>query len=635
MKNRSDEPLLISNFQLTYYSINSYNKKIEKIYCMIRKINVEGAVIMSGKLIEELIDYSQKRLEADFILKNATVADVFSLCWRKANIVVADGKIVALDEKDEYTAKKIEDANGKYVIPGLIDAHIHIESSMLPPNQFSEILLPHGITSVITDPHEIVNVSGAKGMQFMLDDAKKSKMDIYFMLPSSVPCTSFENAGAVMRAADLAPFLQNEQVLGLAEVMDFPAVLNTDSQMLDKINLVQNANKLIDGHGAGLNGEQLRGYRAAGIRTDHECVNAEEARERVKQGMYVFIREGSAAKNLVDLLPAVTTENARRFAFCTDDKHLDELIKEGSIDYAIKLAIKHGMTPLQAIQIATLNAAECYRLYDKGAIAEGYRADFILLDDLHKMEIVAVWKDGEKVAENGEIIVKEKKEIIIDETILHSVHLPKLTEDDLAIPFTEGNLANVIKIMPNQITTEHIQVEVDIENNCFVPSIEKDLLKLAVIERHHFKGTKGLGIVHGFGLQKGAVATTVAHDSHNAIVVGTNDTDMLKALEALQEMQGGLVVVDEGKVIGALDLPIAGIMTTLDPQEAVQKLDEIHLALHQIHQDLHFHFFLTLSFLGLPVIPALKLTDTGLFNVKTFQHISVEVFQKELLKERS
>ena len=588
---------------------------------------------MSDKLIEKLIDHSQKRLEADFILKNAYVADVFSLCWRKANIVVADGKIVALDEKDEFTAKKCEDANGKYVIPGLIDAHIHIESSMLPPSQFSEILLPHGITTVITDPHEIVNVSGEKGMQFMLDDAKKAKMDIYFMLPSSVPCTSFENAGAVMRAADLAPFLQNEQVLGLAEVMDFPAVLNTDPHMLDKINLVQSANKLIDGHGAGLNREQLRGYRAAGIRTDHECVNAEEARERIKQGMYVLMREGSAAKNLVDLLPAVTPANARRFAFCTDDKHLDELIKEGSIDYAITLAIKHGMNPLQAIQIATLNAAECYRLYDKGAIAEGYRADFLLLDDLHKMEIAAVWKDGEKVAENGESIDSHKEDVMIDEAILHSVHLPKLTEAELAIPFIEGNLANVIEIMPNQITTKHIEREVDTENGYFVPCIDKDLLKLAVIERHHSIGTKGLGIVHGFGLKKGAVATTVAHDSHNAIVVGVNDKDMLMALEALQEMQGGLVVVEDGKVIGALALPIAGIMTTLNSQEATEKLEEVHLALHHIHKDLYFHFFLTLSFLSLPVIPELKLTDTGLFNVKTFQHIPVEVFQKELSKE--
>lgn len=569
-------------------------------------------------------------MEADFILKNAYVADVFSLCWRKANIVVADGKIIALDEKDEFTARTEEDANGRYVIPGLIDAHIHIESSMLPPSQFSQILLPHGITSVITDPHEIVNVSGSKGMHFMLEDAKTALMDIYFMLPSSVPCTSFENSGAVMKAKDLAPFLQYEEVLGLAEVMDFPAVLGTESDMIEKLNLVRDANKIIDGHGSGLTKEQLRGYRAAGILTDHECVTAEEARERIKQGMYVLIREGSAAKNLVDLLPAVTPANARRFALCTDDKHLDELIEEGSINFAISLAIKNGMNPLQAIQLATLNAAECYRLYDKGAIAEGYTADLVMLEDLQKMTIASVWKNGQKVANNGKMLREGEEMAHIEESILNSVHIPHLTADDLAISFKKGNIANVIGIIPNQITTRHLEKEVDIEKGFFIPSVEKDLLKMAVVERHHSLGTIGLGIVHGFGLKQGAVATTVAHDSHNAIVVGTNDEDMLCALKALQEMQGGLVVVKDGEIIGALALPIAGLMTTLDAPKAKEKIKETHTALHEIHPDLYFHFFLTLSFSSLPVIPDLKLTDTGLFDVKTFQHIPVEVVEKKV-----
>lgn len=584
---------------------------------------------LNNDAMTKSINISQKRMEADFILKNAYIADVFSLCWRKANIVVSDGKIISLDEMDEFTAKKVEDANGRYVIPGLIDAHIHIESSMLPPSQFSQILLPHGITSVITDPHEIVNVSGAKGMQFMLEDAKNALMDIYFMLPSSVPCTSFENSGAVMKAKDLAPFLQDEHVLGLAEVMDFPAVLGTDSDMMDKLALVRNAKKIIDGHGAGLTKEQLRGYRAAGIQTDHECVTAEEARERIKQGMYVFIREGSAAKNLRDLLPAVTPANARRFAFCTDDKHLDELIEEGSINFAISLAIKDGMNPLQAIQLATLNAAECYRLYDKGAIAEGYTADFVMLEDLQKMTIASVWKNGQKVAKNGQVLHEEKETAHIDDSILHSVHLPNLTVNDFAIPFNKGNVANVIGIMPNQITTQHLEKEVDVVEGVFVPSVEKDLLKMAVVERHHSLGTIGLGIVHGFGLKQGAVATTIAHDSHNAIVVGTNDEDMLCALKALQEMQGGLVVVKDGEVIGSLALPIAGLMTTLDAETATKKIKETHKALQEIHPDLYFHFFLTLSFLSLPVIPELKLTDTGLFDVKTFQHIPVEVVEQE------
>ncbi|MEL3959814.1 adenine deaminase [Lysinibacillus endophyticus] len=588
----------------------------------------EGAVKMDVQKLKKQIDFSQNRVEADFILKNANIADVFSLCWRKADIVVANGMIVALDEQEKFNAKSIEDANGKYVVPGLIDAHIHIESSMLPPSQFSEILLPHGITSVISDPHEIVNVSGAKGMQFMLDDAKNALMDIYYMLPSSVPSTSFEHAGATMKAKDLAPFIQNENVLGLAEVMDFPAVLNTDFDMLDKLSLAKQYNKVIDGHGAGLTDEQLRGYRAAGIRTDHECVTAEEARERIKQGMYVLIREGSAAKNLQDLLPAVTPINARRFAFCTDDKHLDELMEEGSINYAVSLAIKYGMNPLQAIQLATINAAECYRLDGKGAIAEGYIADFIMLDDLHKMKIAAVWKNGEKVVTDGSLLKTCKQTKEIDQTILHSVNIPKLSKKDFEIRFNEGNRANVIEIIPNQIITKHVVKEVDVQNGVFIPSIENDLLKIAVIERHHSLGLKGLGIVHGLGLTKGAIATTIAHDSHNAIVVGTNDEDMLTALEALQSMQGGLVVVEGGKVIGSLALPIAGLMTTLSPEEAAIKLKEVHDALNEVHHDISFHLFLTVSFLSLPVIPELKLTDTGLFDVKSFQHIPVEVVSK-------
>ena len=570
------------------------------------------------------IDISQKRDKADFILKNAQIADVFNLRWRKANIVVAGGKIIAIDERDEFDAHLVEDAGGQYVIPGMIDAHIHIESSMLTPSQFNRIMLPHGITTIVTDPHEIVNVSGSVGLQFMLDDAANAEMDIYYMLPSSVPGTSFENAGAVMKAADLAPFVGHEAVLGLAEVMDFPAVLNGDTDMLAKIQLAQDAGMVIDGHGAGLTSEQISGYRAVGIATDHECLTADEARDRIEQGMYVLIREGSAAKNLKALLPAVTPANARRFAFCTDDKHLDELIEQGSINYALSLAIAEGMDPLQAIQLGTLNAAECYGLKGKGALASGFTADFVVVEDLQTMRASIVWKNGVKVAENGVMLSKNVEAIEVTHSILNSVNLPELTAVDLVIPF-KGNRANVIEIMPDQLTTKRIECEVDVENGYFVPSVKKDLLKLAVVERHHQLGTKGVAIVHGFGLTSGAVATTVAHDSHNAIVVGTNDEDMIMALEALQSMQGGLVVVNGGKVIGELPLEIAGLMTALEPGVAAAQLQKVHEALHVIHPTLTFHFFLTLSFLSLPVIPDIKLTDTGLFDVKMFQHIPVEI----------
>lgn len=574
--------------------------------------------------LKKRIAVSQQKQPADFILRNARVADVFSLLWTTADLVVTDGMIVALDSTGAFEALNEMDAQGRYVVPGLIDGHIHIESSMLTPSAFGDVLLPHGVTTVVTDPHEIANVSGMEGIQFMLDDAKNSPMDIFVMLPSSVPSTSFENAGAKLEASDLQPLLSHPSVLGLAEVMDYPSVLGGNEQMLAKLAMTQDATLRIDGHGAGLQNDQIRGYRAAGIQTDHECVTADEARNRVAQGMYVLIREGSAAKNLNDLLPAVTPHNARRFLFCTDDKHLDELVSEGSIDHAIRLAIAAGMAPLQAIQLATLNAAECYGLSQKGALAAGFEADFVLLDDLESFKIAAVWKKGMQITEDGNMVIATQSGTACPVNIRHSVHLPDLTEADLSIPFQNGTTANIMKIIPNQLVTEHIIERVDVVDGAFVPSLEHDQLKLAVIERHHLKHTIGLGIVKGFGLQKGAVATTIAHDSHNAIVLGANDTDMIIAVKALQDMQGGLAVVNEGRVISSLALPVAGLVTQAPLEAALDTLADLHDAMHTIHPTLDFHLFLTLSFLSLPVIPALKLTDTGLFDVTSFTHIPVE-----------
>ncbi|SDN43451.1 Adenine deaminase [Psychrobacillus sp. OK028] len=575
--------------------------------------------------LEKRILVSQQKLSADFILRNATVADVFSLRWLKADIVVSAGMIVAIDATGNYEAVLEEDAEGKFVIPGLIDGHIHIESSMITPAQFSRILLPHGITTVITDPHEIANVAGVEGIQFMLDDATNCEMDIHVMLPSSVPATTMENAGAVLHASDLHPFLENDAVLGLAEVMDFPAVLSTESSMMDKLIMAMDAKVIIDGHGSGLSSEQIRGYRAAGIQTDHECVTADEALDRVSQGMYVLMREGSAAKNVRDLLPAVNAHNARRFLFCTDDKHLDELIEEGSINHAIRLAIKEGMEALQAIQLATLNAAECYQLTDKGALAPGFIADFLLVESLEDLKAIAVWKNGVKVAQHQEMLMKEYKKQEPSTGITNTVKLPNLSSNSFAIPFNNDGTANVMEIMPNQITTKKKVMKVPVINGLFTTSIEQDLLKLAVIERHHALGTIGLGIVHGFGLKQGAIATTIAHDSHNLIVLGTNDEDMLIASQELERINGGFVIVQDGRVHASLALPIAGLMTDRPAKEVALELKKLHEALHILHPDLDFHLFLTLSFISLPVIPELKLTDSGLFDVVRFKHIPIQV----------
>ena len=576
-------------------------------------------------MMKRKIAVSQKKERADLIITNVQVADVFNLRWKKANIVIADRHIIAIDENNEFEAEETLNGKGKYAIPGLIDAHIHIESSMLTPYEFSRILVPHGVTTVVTDPHEIANVSGKDGLRFMIEDAKHAQMDILYMLPSSVPGTTFENAGAVLTAEDLAEFVTEPSILGLAEVMDYPSVLNGEDHILDKIKLAQAHHMKIDGHAAGLNSEQIRGYRAAGIETDHECVTADEAMDRIEQGMYVLIREGSAAKNLKALIPAINAANARRFAFCTDDKHLDELMEEGSINHSVSMAIAEGVEPLQAIQIATLNAAECYQLKNKGALASGFIADIVLVDDVTKMNATTVLKDGQVVAKDGVMCEEPVNTGDPKHSIVHSVHIPKVKKSQLAIPFKYGNTANIIEIMPDQITTKKKVANVDVQDGVFVQSIEKDFLKLAVVERHHNLGNIGLAIVHGCGLKEGAVATTIAHDSHNAIVIGANDDDMIKALEALQTMQGGLVVVRNGEVIGALNLPIAGLMTNEPAKVVVPKLEKVHAALHDIHPTLSYHFFLTLSFLSLPVIPELKLTDTGLFDVVQFKHIETEV----------
>ncbi|TKD70447.1 adenine deaminase [Pseudalkalibacillus hwajinpoensis] len=555
---------------------------------------------------------------ADTVIKNGYVLDSYNLELIKTDVAIVDGVIAGIGKFD---GAEIIDAEGKYVVPSLIDAHVHIESAMVTPTEFAKAVLPHGVTAVVTDPHEIANVCGSEGLSFMLDDSESVPMDIFFMLPSSVPSTSFENAGATLTAKDLKPFYQHERVLGLAEVMDYPSVAETSDSMMQKLHDAHLNKKKIDGHAAGLDSRALNIYKSAGIDTDHECITADEALERISRGMYVLIREGSVAKNLKQLLPAVTERNARRFMFCTDDKHLNDLLKEGSVDHNIRLAIKHGMNPLLAIQMATLNAAECYGLKTKGALAPGHDADFLLLDNLESFSIEHVYRGGKLVAENGSTEVGTKK--MPAEAILNSVHIPELTQDNLRLSVDEGK-ANVIEIIPNQLVTNKLKIDVDRDNdNAFMPSAKNDLMKLAVIERHHHTGNIGLGIVKGLKFKRGAIASTVGHDSHNLIIAGTNDLDMIKAAKVIQDMQGGLVVIQDEKVIGEIPLPIAGLLSDKEYRSLDKDLENLDKALALIEAPSHFNPFLTLSFLSLPVIPDLKLTDLGLFDVKAFRHISI------------
>jgi adenine deaminase len=573
---------------------------------------------MKKDFLTKQIDVASKRKPADIVIKNGRIIDVFNLEIFHADIAITDGVFTGIGD---FEGKTVIDANNRYVCPGFIDSHVHIESSMVTPSEFAKVVLPHGVTSVITDPHEIANVAGSEGIRFMMEDSENVPLDIFFMLPSSVPATPFENAGAILTAGDLEPFYSHKNVLGLAEVMDYPSLRNADTSIIDKLTMTTKHGGRIDGHMAGLDTNAINIYKSAGIGTDHECTTTTDAKERLRRGMYLLIREGSVAKDLTSLIPTITVNNARRCLFCTDDKHLDDLIKEGSIDHNIRLAIENELDPLLAIQIASLNAAECYGLSKKGAIAPGYEADFLLLDDLETVKISEVYKSGELVAQNDNYIGKTSIQSVLSESLTQTVKIPKITKKDLIIDIGKTQKANIIEIIPNKLITNKLIETVEVKDGYFYPSIEKDQQKLVVVERHNQTGNIGLGIVKGFSLKDGAIATTIAHDSHNIVASGTNDTDVLKAIHILKEMNGGLVVIKNGEVMASLPLTIAGLISNKDYQTVNKDLRQLKQALSSLSFNGKFNPFLTLSFLTLPVIPALKLTDLGLFDVENSQHI--------------
>ncbi|WP_338450731.1 adenine deaminase [Niallia oryzisoli] len=559
---------------------------------------------------------------ADLVIINGKIIDVFNGEIIKGDIAIVDGHFAGIGA---YKGKEIIDAKGSYISPSFIEGHVHIESSMVSPPEFAKVLLLHGVTTIINDPHEIANVTGVKGIQYMLDSSEGLPVDILFMLPSCVPAAPFEHAGAVLTIKDLKPFFQHPRVLGLAEVMNYPAVRDCEETMINKLLETSKAGKKIDGHAAGLTASSLNFYMSAGIRTDHECTTVEEAKARLQKGMYVMIREGTVAKNLRSLIGVVTERNSRRCLFVTDDKHLDDLIEEGSIDYNVHLAIQEGIEPITAIQMATINTAECFGLSDKGAIAPGYKADFLMIEDLDCLTITQVFKDGQTVMDNGALKGFAETSLEAPEELRQTVFFHDLNTEKLSIPLKQTK-ANMIEIIPNSLLTKHTVEDVDInEAGFFQPSIVKDQLKLAVIERHKLTKLVGVGIVKGLGLKAGAIATTVAHDSHNLIVCGTNDSDILFAAQEIKNMQGGLVVVKDGEILASLKLPIAGLISLGTYEEVYRELQELKQALKRLGVSDHFNPFLTLSFLALPVIPELKLTVNGLFSVGRFKHIETEV----------
>ncbi len=567
-------------------------------------------------LLEEVIQVARGEVEVDLLLKDARVVNVFSGDIHHTSVAISRTRVVGLGE---YRAKRVLDLEGRYVAPGLIDSHVHIESSMVSVAEYARTVVPHGTTTVIMDPHEIANVLGLDGIRYMLESSKGNPLSVYLMVPSCVPATHLETTGATLTADDIAPLLRDKWVVGLGEMMNFPGVLFRDPHVLAKLEAAEG--KRIDGHAPGLSGRDLAAYVAAGIGSDHECTTVSEALEKLRLGMYIMIREGTAARNLRDLLPLVTSKNARRCMFATDDRHPGDLIEEGHIDHLIRTAISLGLDPVTAIQMATLNPAEYFGLNDKGAVAPGRRADLIVLDNLEDFHVEMVFRGGELVAEEGSMVSEGPESF--SATLRSSMNVAPLRVEDFQIR-AEAKRARIIGIVPHQLTTEQVIEKPTIRNGVVVADTERDILKMAVIERHLASGRIGLGLVRGLGLKWGAIASSVAHDSHNIIVVGAADEDMLAAAEEIVRMRGGLVAVGRGKTLASLPLPIAGLMSehsTVEVDRAMKRLLKATAEMGSTLEDP----FMTLSFLALPVIPTLKLTDKGLVNVMQFKLVPLFV----------
>jgi len=567
---------------------------------------------------QNIIKVAKGEKKADIVLKNVNIINVFSGEIETGDVALYKQFIAGVGE---YKGEIEYDLKGLYLSPGLIDSHIHIESTLLTIPAFAEAVVPLGTTSVFIDPHEIANVLGLDGIRYMLKSSKYNPLNVFIMLPSCVPATNMETAGAELRAFDLLPFIDDEWVKGLAEMMNFPGVINLDQEVIDKLKLMQD--KIIDGHSPSLSGKELNAYISAGISSDHECITAEEAMEKLRKGMYIMIREGTIAKNLKDLISIVNEKTVRRCLWATDDKHPSELLSEGHINYLIKKAVKLGLNPIYAIQMATINAAEHFRIPKLGAIAPGYYADLVIFDNLENFKPLKVFKNGELVAEGGKYLYKREIEYHSRLKIRSSINIKWLTPEDFQIKATKKRI-NVIEIVNNQLITKKIIMDAKIENGFAVSDIENDIIKCLVIERHYASDNIGKGFVKGFGLKKGALASTVAHDSHNIIVIGVNDFDMEKAVIHLRKINGGFVVVENGKVLAELSLPIAGLMTTEPIQNVIEKLKNLNEKAKSLGVKIE-QPFLMLSFLSLPVIPELKLTDKGLVDVLQFKFIDLFV----------
>lgn len=562
---------------------------------------------------------------ADMRIVNARIVDVFShTVLENQTLLVGDTVFLGFGNGP---ARVTLDAGGRYLLPGLMDAHVHLESSMLIPPQFARLVVPFGTTTVVADPHEIANVLGEQGVQYILDSTEGLPLNVRVMLPSCVPATPFEHAGAVLNAEDLAPFMSHPRVCGLGEMMNYPGVLHADPQVLKKILLAFDHNKRVDGHAPHLAGNALDAYVGAGVHTDHECSTLEEMHARIQRGMYVIIRQASGARNLPELIHGVSAANVHRCLLCTDDRHPGDILENGHMDYLLREVVKYGLDPLLAVRMATLNTAQCYDLKGKGGIALGWDADFLLVNDLRNFTVTEVYAAGVKVAENGTMCVPVEVETY--PSMKHTVRLAKLSDSsfDLALP---TGRARVMGVQPNSLVTLALERSVATTNGLFDAALNPRLVKAAVIERHKSTGHVGLGLLEGFIAQgaklNGAIATTVAHDSHNIVVVGDSDADMLLAVEDLHVMGGGITLTRGGKVVDHLPLPVAGLMSERDAAEVHATFARLlTLVRGEFGIDPQVEPFMTLNFMALVVIPELKLTDQGLFDVSSFSFTPISL----------
>jgi len=560
--------------------------------------------------LKELISVARGETPADLLLKNARIVNTFIGETEQADVAIYGDRIAGVG--DYGKAKEIIDLQGGFLAPGLINGHTHIESSMLHPARYAQAVVPRGTLAVVTDLHEIANVCGSEGIKFITDLARKLPLDMLFMAPSCVPATHLETSGAQISSKEVKRILAHPKIIGLGEMMNFPGVVNGDEEVLQKIGASKG--KVIDGHAPGLAGNELNAYLSAGILSDHESTTLEEGKEKLRRGMYLMIREGSSEKNLDALLPLVTDNTYKRCFFVVDDLSCSDLLREGDIDAVVRKAIDRGLEPIRAIQMATINAAEYFRLYDRGAIGPGYIANLITITDLAKLEIDMVFYQGKLVARQGKpsfplppVTLELRDTVRIKPPMGKSL---KIAAVDKTYP--------VIEIIPGQIVTKKAIEKMKVVDGAVIPDVERDILKLVVVERHKASGNIGLGLVKGFGLKKGALASSVAHDSHNIIAVGTNDFDILKAIEEINRLQGGLVVCADLEILASLPLPIAGLLSPEPLDIVVSQHEKVEKAAASLGS-LPPAPFALLSFLALPVIPELRLTDLGLVDVVKFK----------------